>query len=383
MSRTPSAKRSLSAFARPPAEGRLTPEELEERLGRALGALTRGELDAVVADLPAPRRRPRGSSGRRPELAAFASTALLLVAIWALSGMGYFWPAWPILGWGLFALTPGKRCAVATGRTAAAARPPDAATPPALLRRETARMAQDGIGDLAGAELARAMRTRLTVAALTANTLGGLAAFAFGVVSPVPTPAGEQGRLLAMNLVAFTVFMVPSLLARQPLGAQGDRRPDRALARGGAAPDRRGARARGAPAAHRRRHSRDLLGPGGDPLRRAQRHDLGRARGRRRASSPCSAEPRHAPSPTCSRSGSRRPVVARALAEGSPVTARHPRRGRAAHDDLDPCHGGSAAGHRGVRDRRPGRRAARRATSCQLATLFLAVTGLVVGSLAT
>ena len=73
-------------------------------------------------------------------------------------------------------------------------------------------MAQDGIGDLAGAELARAMRTRLTVAALTANTLGGLAAFAFGVVTPVPTPAGEQGRLLAMNLIAFTVFMVPSLL---------------------------------------------------------------------------------------------------------------------------------------------------------------------------
>jgi hypothetical protein len=90
------------------AEGRLTPEELEERLGRALGALTRGELDAVVADLPAPRRHPGGSSRRRPELAAFASTALLLVAIWALSGMGYFWPAWPILGWGFFALTPGK-----------------------------------------------------------------------------------------------------------------------------------------------------------------------------------------------------------------------------------------------------------------------------------
>lgn len=91
------------------AEGRLTPEELEERLGRALGALTRGELDAVVADLPAPRPRRRRSSGSRPELATFASTALLLVAIWALTGMGYFWPAWPILGWGFFVLIPGKR----------------------------------------------------------------------------------------------------------------------------------------------------------------------------------------------------------------------------------------------------------------------------------
>jgi hypothetical protein len=26
---------------------------------------------------------------------------VLLVAIWALTGAGYFWPVWPILGWGL------------------------------------------------------------------------------------------------------------------------------------------------------------------------------------------------------------------------------------------------------------------------------------------
>jgi hypothetical protein len=25
----------------------------------------------------------------------------MLVAIWALSGVGYFWPIWPILGWGV------------------------------------------------------------------------------------------------------------------------------------------------------------------------------------------------------------------------------------------------------------------------------------------
>jgi fatty acid desaturase len=89
-------------------EGRLTPEELEQRLGRAFGARTRGELDVLVADLPAPPRRPRAPRSRRPELAVFASTALLLIAIWALSGMGYFWPAWPILGWGFFVLMPGK-----------------------------------------------------------------------------------------------------------------------------------------------------------------------------------------------------------------------------------------------------------------------------------
>jgi 2TM domain len=25
----------------------------------------------------------------------------LLIAVWALTGRGYFWPIWPILGWGL------------------------------------------------------------------------------------------------------------------------------------------------------------------------------------------------------------------------------------------------------------------------------------------
>ncbi len=35
-------------------EGRLDPEELDERLTRAFGALTRSELTALTADLPAP-----------------------------------------------------------------------------------------------------------------------------------------------------------------------------------------------------------------------------------------------------------------------------------------------------------------------------------------
>ena len=25
----------------------------------------------------------------------------LLLAIWALTGAGYFWPVWPALGWGI------------------------------------------------------------------------------------------------------------------------------------------------------------------------------------------------------------------------------------------------------------------------------------------
>jgi hypothetical protein len=79
------------------AEGRLRPDELEDRLEGALGAPTLGELERLVADLPAPAPAPR-----RPELPlTYLVVSALLVAIWVLTGAGYFWPIWPILGWGL------------------------------------------------------------------------------------------------------------------------------------------------------------------------------------------------------------------------------------------------------------------------------------------
>lgn len=31
----------------------------------------------------------------------YIAVNLLLVAIWAASGAGYFWPIWPIAGWGI------------------------------------------------------------------------------------------------------------------------------------------------------------------------------------------------------------------------------------------------------------------------------------------
>jgi hypothetical protein len=34
----------------------------------------------------------------------------LLVAIWALTGMGYFWPVWPALGWGFALLVSWPLC---------------------------------------------------------------------------------------------------------------------------------------------------------------------------------------------------------------------------------------------------------------------------------
>ena len=88
-------------------EGRLTADELEERLERAFAAQTEADLEPLTADLPRaprPRRRP----GLRPDLGPYVGVSVMLVAIWAMTGMGYFWPIFPILGWGISFVGPGS-----------------------------------------------------------------------------------------------------------------------------------------------------------------------------------------------------------------------------------------------------------------------------------
>ena len=88
-------------------EGRLSSDELEERLELAFEARTEAELAPLTADLPAPAARipaPRGLARRfpaRPDFGPYVGVSVMLVAIWALTGAGYFWPVWPILGWGV------------------------------------------------------------------------------------------------------------------------------------------------------------------------------------------------------------------------------------------------------------------------------------------
>jgi signal transduction histidine kinase len=99
--------------------GRLDSDELEQRLERCLAAKSQSELDAITADLPtrgahrwAPRGRPgqqvadpdgratiRGMRRVLRDLAGLI--AILVLAIWALSGGGYFWPAWAWFGMGV------------------------------------------------------------------------------------------------------------------------------------------------------------------------------------------------------------------------------------------------------------------------------------------
>ncbi len=87
--------------------GRLSIQELSARLEGTLGARNRGELDAQFQDLPvaSPDRRRNhrqaGARGLRIHMHAYLSVSLAMIVIWAMTGTGYFWPLWPILGWGI------------------------------------------------------------------------------------------------------------------------------------------------------------------------------------------------------------------------------------------------------------------------------------------
>ncbi|HEX7131995.1 MAG TPA: DUF1707 domain-containing protein [Iamia sp.] len=114
---------AVAALRRHAGDGVIDLDQFGDRTAAVLAAATVGELDPVFADLPgglpalpvparapAPAVRPR----RRPafplvtRLAPVAPLALLFVAIWAVSGFGYFWPIWPIMGISIGALKHGR-----------------------------------------------------------------------------------------------------------------------------------------------------------------------------------------------------------------------------------------------------------------------------------
>ena len=88
------------------ADGRLLASELEDRLTTAFSARTYGELDALVADLPAVRERRR----RPPVLvqvgiaAAVAMAVVMVVALVTLIlvGLAGAWLAWMVFVWLFF-----------------------------------------------------------------------------------------------------------------------------------------------------------------------------------------------------------------------------------------------------------------------------------------
>jgi hypothetical protein len=88
------------------AAGRLTAQELEDRVGGAYRATTRGDLDALRTDLPISStsvalelRKRKGQLRRRlaQEAGGAIGVSALGVGIWLATGAsGHFWPGWII-----------------------------------------------------------------------------------------------------------------------------------------------------------------------------------------------------------------------------------------------------------------------------------------------
>ena len=86
--------------------GRLTSEELEERIGDAYRASTRADLDALRADLPVSstsvklalfKRKAHLRRRLAQEAGGSVGVSLLSVGVWLASGpAGSFWPGWVI-----------------------------------------------------------------------------------------------------------------------------------------------------------------------------------------------------------------------------------------------------------------------------------------------
>jgi hypothetical protein len=92
--------RATDALRRHHADGRLSTDELEERIARAYAATTLGELDQLFADLP-PLRSPEGERRPRrlglwPPAFAPALLALLFAVAVLASGHPLFF-LWPLI----------------------------------------------------------------------------------------------------------------------------------------------------------------------------------------------------------------------------------------------------------------------------------------------
>ncbi len=96
-------------------EGRLGLHEFDERLQQVYAAKTYGELAPILSDLPAQRVqpvRPQGKpKGRVPQWIKimwipWVFVNALMVLIWLATGLGYFWPFWVAVPWGLALLIP-------------------------------------------------------------------------------------------------------------------------------------------------------------------------------------------------------------------------------------------------------------------------------------
>lgn len=102
-------ERVRESLTRHTGEGRLTLDELSERLGEVYAAKTAADLDHALRELPPlQREQPARPRARRvpggTAIGRFALLAVAMVAVWAVfavtTGATYFWPVWPIMAIG-------------------------------------------------------------------------------------------------------------------------------------------------------------------------------------------------------------------------------------------------------------------------------------------
>jgi hypothetical protein len=90
------------------AAGRLDLAEFEDRMASAQTARTAADLAVLTDDLPSPaaprrpaRPAPPGRLRLDPAVRTYLAVMALLWLVWLLTGHGYPWPVWPMLGWGV------------------------------------------------------------------------------------------------------------------------------------------------------------------------------------------------------------------------------------------------------------------------------------------
>lgn len=64
----------------------------------------RPERHWSAAELEWARKRIQKRHKLRIDVAAYLVINIFLVAVWVFNGMGYFWPAWVMAGWGVLLL---------------------------------------------------------------------------------------------------------------------------------------------------------------------------------------------------------------------------------------------------------------------------------------
>ncbi|WP_326548273.1 DUF1707 domain-containing protein [Mycolicibacterium sp. ND9-15] len=111
----PDREKTADLLGQALAQGYLEMPEYEARLQAAFAARTRAQLHELTADLPVERLKradPRRRKARRRvarrsvqfHVAGYLAGSLLMLGIWLVVGLSagawYFWPVWPIMGWG-------------------------------------------------------------------------------------------------------------------------------------------------------------------------------------------------------------------------------------------------------------------------------------------